>query len=813
MININTAFPVYMTYGEKDNKHQLIHSSNPKVKPPSQLLSVTDKPTGHLSADVIWYPVIGCEVFDNLWCVWCTYPDDKAFRGGMVRSKVALIPVEDAIEINDLTNILKSITEIDKLPFISAEQLESVFRSLIIESKPVLILEDLMLFSTVINELWKGLWPRARRDLNCRVKLNPPQSLTPSDEFEVVTSIKSRELQWKFPHTVVDLHNLSDNVSDRAAKFIVYRNDSILEDLLKTTLALDGPPLKRLKKLSRTADLIDSLTKNPSSHLAISLIKHSLSFEDTENDLATYINSAIEYLSNHLEDMSFSEVKTLRNLIFKKNHNAEKLSISLEGYIKSKFTSLASNEKHDLISKAMIKENNWWYKSLKSGIEKGIDSLDIDWLEQAIKLIINKESFSLAREVISLEIENELLNLLLKKEYTREEVKQLRGFSNIRRWSRINAWCAYKLEEAMSAFVEVLVFQNNNIAGFKYLSELYGTKESLIVFRGSDDSRILEYLISTNELIEDLLQYLDLEEKIDKYILSIAYNNGISIPKETVSDMELDKILHSASNGEKVYGLIASIADSEFKFNLAERTLCKLRKGFEWERLTNNDSNMLLNILSRYIIENDINNLEDEYVQKIIKTKYLNSKVAPKIVNFLINWKADLSESEVMTILHYYTDNDWNSYGKILGEYINSRKWKKLSLTLYELRKSKPLSNEALMQCYKLLPQIKKCNYLFSSKNNTGEIPDSFILSKLAEVCANLDDSESLKIMWENAGGKTRHLSSKGTHGEQWNKAIRKASKGKLEGGLTTLVDIILEEYPNNKELKYFKSLIDDRNM
>ena len=213
------------------------------------------------------------------------------------------------------------------------------------------------------------------------------------------------------------------------------------------------------------------------------------------------------------------------------------------------------------------------------------------------------------------------------------------------------------------------------------------------MFRSFDDSRILEYLISTHELIEDLLQYLELEEKIDKHILSVGYSNGISIPQTTVSDTELDKILHSASNGEEIYGLIASIADSEFKFNLAERTLYKLKKGFKWENLSSDDSNILLDILSQYIIENNITNLTDKYVQKNIKTKYLNSMLAPKIINLLISWQFDLNESEVIAIIDYYTDEDWNSYGKVLGEYINSRSWKQLSLTLYSLIQIKTIQS------------------------------------------------------------------------------------------------------------------------
>ncbi|WP_201617734.1 hypothetical protein [Psychrobacter immobilis] len=452
--------------------------------------------------------------------------------------------------------------------------------------------------------------------------------------------------------------------------------------MLESTLALNEPALKRLKKLSRTANLLDTFINEASTSIAIDLVRNILSFIDTENYWNTYLNEVLNYIVNNFSQINLSEAMRMRNLEFKKMCKVKNLSQALETYVKNEFTSWSEQDRYNLLIKIDSKENNWWYQSLKVGISKGINTLSIEWLEQAIELIVSKELSFLSHEAILNNIESELLERLLLKELDNQQLNLLKDFSNAKRWPKIYAWCVYKLEESTLAFVEVLSFQNNNIMGFRYLYEMYGAKDSLIVFRSLDDSRILEYLMSMHELIEDLLQYLELEETIDKHILSIGYSNGISIPQTTVRDTELDKILLSASNGEEVYGLIASIADSEFKFNLAERTLYKLRKGFEWERLNNNDSNVLLDILSQYIVENNINDLKDEYVQKSIKTKYLNSKVAPKIINFLINWKADLSESEVMTILHYYTDNDWNSYGKILGEYISSRNWKKLSLTL-----------------------------------------------------------------------------------------------------------------------------------
>lgn len=471
----------------------------------------------------------------------------------------------------------------------------------------MLIIEDLLIFSTLMNKLWQALWPQARRGLSCRVKLNPPQSSLPIDNFEVTVSIKPRALQWKSPYIPIDLNNISNNTnsnhdesSDKAIKYLINRDDDTLKMLLESTLALNEPALKRLKKLSRTANLLNMFINEPSTSIAIDLVRNILSFTDTEDYWNAYINEVLNYIIDNFSQINLSEAMRMRNLAFKKTYKVKSLSQALEDYVKDEFTSWSEQDRYDLLIKIDTKENNWWYQSLKSGISKGINTLSIEWLDQAIELIVNKELSVLSHETILNNIEGELLERLLLKELDNKQLNLLKNFSNMERWPKIYAWCVYKLEEPTLTFAEVLAFQNNNIVGFRYLFKLYGAKDSLIVFRRFDDSRILKYLVSTHGLIEDLLQYLELEEAMDKHILSIGYSSGISILQKTVSNTELDKILHSASNGEKVYGLIASIADSEFKFNLAERTLYKLKKGFEWKRLTNSDSNALLDVLSHY---------------------------------------------------------------------------------------------------------------------------------------------------------------------------------------------------------------------
>ena len=815
MTDLNLNFPVYATYGAKDNKHQLIHTTNSEVQLPNQLLSVTDKPAGYLPANVVWYPVLGCEVFNDYWCLWCTYPDSEASRGGMVISKVALLPVNQAIKLNDLTDILMSIMGSEKLPEITNEQLKNVFDSLVIATHPVLILENLASFATIIKELWRGLWPEARKRLICNVKWSPSQTLAGDSEFNIVASIASNKLRWIEPYTAISTGNNNEVSDTRAVRFLLNQEDTILENLLENTLlAIEKPPLQRLRKLSRTMELIDTFNIEPSVSLAINLIRNSLSYEDTEGNLDIYVNKALIYLAENLASLSFTEVEKIQNIVFKKNHNYNLLCLSLESYIENKFTLLKDEDKNRLIVDAINKADKWWYTALKKGVGRGIDTLSPNWLQQAKWLIVEEDLSTIANDVISNSesIEKGILGLVFESEPNDNDIEKLKKFARSKNWAKLYAWCLFKLEQPIVALDKILDFEHPEVVGFDYLTKLYSENELLNAFRLINDKRLISNIEDTNTFVEKLLPCLELDKEFDRYLLSQGYHNRLSIPFKIITDGGIDSILCSATNGHETYGLIGLLAETKFEENLAERALLQLNESFSWDELSKSDTQVLVNTISKYVVENGISNLTDKLVQENIKETFLKSEIAPKVMDLLIRWNVHVHvhvhvhESEVINILDQYTNNNWRQYGKNLGEFIKTHKWISLTKALYKLYGNNKIVNNALKYCYSLLPKKQKWAYLFKSKINLDELPDDYLISRLVDEASSLYGSEELEVLWEKAGGKLKDLNSNGNLGKQWTKAIKKARKGNIEGGVLTLIDIMLEKYPYNTEFNELKA-------
>ena len=388
------------------------------------------------------------------------------------------------------------------------------------------------------------------------VKWGPSQNMASNNEFNVVASIASNKLRWSESFTAISADDNNNQViSNRAVKFLLDHKDTILENLLENTLlAIEKPPLQRLRKLSRTVELIETFNIEPSVSLAINLIRNSLSYEDTEGDLDIYVNKALIYLAENLASLSFTEVEKIQNIVFKKNHNYNLLCLSLESYIENKFTLLKDEDKNRLIVDAINKADKWWYTALIKGVGRGIDTLSPNWLQQAKQLILSKELSSIANDIISdsKDIEKGILELTLENEPNDKGIKRLKEFAKSKNWSKLYAWCLFKLEQHITALNKILDFEYPKTVGLDYLGELYNESELLNAFRAINDERLISNIENTNAFVEKLLPYLELDKEFDRYLLSQGYRNDLSVPSEIINNTGIDFILRSATSGNVV---------------------------------------------------------------------------------------------------------------------------------------------------------------------------------------------------------------------------------------------------------------------
>lgn len=115
--------PNYLEFGYTRRGHQLI--SKESIDFPYELLSLTDIPP---SQPTKWEYTLNCAPIGNVFCIWCIKPDLTQTRTGTVKSTVAILPLDDFIEIETIDHIVSKLLGLDLqiFPLDSQNQLKII---------------------------------------------------------------------------------------------------------------------------------------------------------------------------------------------------------------------------------------------------------------------------------------------------------------------------------------------------------------------------------------------------------------------------------------------------------------------------------------------------------------------------------------------------------------------------------------------------------------------------------------------------------------------------------------------------------------
>jgi len=150
--------PIRATYGAYDNSHKLLTCDDDSISLPIEIEGLTDRPPGDITPGEIWWPSVGCGPFENWWCLWWTLPDSTTQRAGMVVSEVALWPLSEIGEVEDLVPTFRGLSGDDSFTPASDTMLTPVAEALLKQASQLIILsENLIDWPRIIAGLWGHL--------------------------------------------------------------------------------------------------------------------------------------------------------------------------------------------------------------------------------------------------------------------------------------------------------------------------------------------------------------------------------------------------------------------------------------------------------------------------------------------------------------------------------------------------------------------------------------------------------------------------------------------------------------------------------
>lgn len=788
---------VRATYGERDNMHTLLSCSGDERALPATLAGFTDKPQGHLGPGESWWPSVGCGPFGDWWAIWWAVPDNRAARAGMARAEVGLWPLEDVSEVDDLAKVMESLNGGVPVPAASPKLLAAVAEALIRDGD-VPVIADLQAWPSVLAGLWPRLWPAARREFSAWVTLSPPQ-VGDSKYLPWLYAVPSgREKQW--PSQVI-INALDTPAISRGAHWLIGSFDATLDELLVECPFPDSS-VTHLNRIGRAAERLDRVRSSPDAASGTELARTLAAINPSPAGALKLKKEALRAVSLHLASAPLSAIHALANLDAMHYPADAMPSTALREWVFNQLPNLPPSDIKIALNVYLAgKAQRWWLKAFRDALREGLSGQHPAWCTVMLFWLCNTPDLStLSSDIVnSSELEFGVLNAFARSQLTKEQLQSLRRATFTFAWARLHATSVWRLLPPVEAIGDQLRFPVNCWDGVELLLQEALGEDVVRSAVELEDPRLVSTAACLSIATPTLLSSMDLQVNgwRQLWVKHIAAG-GHPWPSGIVLNVEASKFLHAVLTDQYARGPIARLT-ADFAvaaFELPERE--KL-----WSHLDANEARLLLHEtakLSLKRLERGEEFLQPELaLSDAILTQAKQIKLGAKALGTIISWNLALEESAIRSWIREISLE--GPVGRKIGELIRDRHWKNTANDLYV----RFISGErevlaALSECREQLWWWERIQVPALGSAGTTVPTRDDLVRRAGELGGDLA-APSLDDIWERAGGSRKVLLAHGTPAEKWNHACRKAYDGALAGGLRALVDVLIDDLPNNREL------------
>ncbi len=805
---------VLATYGAQDNSHRLLKCNDSQVNLPRELEGLTDRPPGDIAPGDIWWPSLGCGPVGEWWCIWWTMPDLTATRAGMVRSEVALWRREQIGSVEDLTNALAEIASGQPITTAPQEQLLLVTEAILsAQGHAVIICNALEVWPQVIADVWRQLWPAARKDFSARLALSPPQSSEPNNRPWIFVTPACRAQQWHLPFERIDLSNTQATAQlSRAAKYLAGQQDLVLSKVL-----IEIPPkdsdLTYLKQAARVADNLERLNISDDFSDALALLRTLIVMAPTDTGGGKFKNVALSKLLTYLPSLSSDQVELLANIDLSAVPDSKILEDAFRSRLVEIVPVLSAEKSIPIFSKLQTgKAQIWWQTNIKSVIQRGLDSLDEIWSCAAIRWLAIPEMEEIINDFVKSdkEIERSLIKIANREQWGPTQLNQIRKQAQKRKWSVLHAWSLVSAKLSVAdAFVKQQGFIGDASLGFEYLIHNLPSDAVMKTIVAWDDADLCRSAAQLTVQKPTLLNLIDVSKASSRLLWATHIHlGGEPWPNTLQPAVQGNKLLEVVISGEDSYNLVETVG-----INLVHAASDHPRRKDIWNRLSAVESNKLLPLVSNLLIEQinsgqSVAQPEPILLNKIVET-LRSGRPTIRAILTLFTWNVPIREHELIDWMHYFSRLDWHDNSTRIGQVILRHYWRNAAKKLIEIKQRNPEATPALEVCKELLSLWDRLLLMLSSPQNTASSYSDYksaLIERVADIGSDLAP-DYLDEVWERAGGKRKELEGKGTAHSRWQNAARLAANG----GRCTLADLIRaleKDYPNNAQLREIEQVL-----
>lgn len=792
---------LYAEYGYIETPiigHHIIKFDGDKDKLPKQLLGLTDAPPSPTRS---WLNSIGCAPLDDWFCLWWSTPDNNHRRAGVVKSRVALWPLNKTDEIGDISLILKNLGCLESIPDIPEYQIEIIISELITSENP-LVYTDVESWPSLLNQLWKVLWPEARKNFSVQMAFMP-EHVSKALGTWIYCVPESKKGLWhndKFKKIDTD-----QKLSDKMTEHLIYKKEgSTLHAYFNEFITPLNHP-SQLKKIKRAAEYYDNFTSSPSFSNSLSLLRSLNSVQITSSSLDPIKNNCIEEIDKKIMDEDLISIMSISNIDLSFSLNTCQIK-NLKKWFTHKIPSLDFPDIKRIFEK--LNEGSaqkWWQKMLMDSITEQVLKSSPRWNEFLIKILIEKETSEKIQYLIPSIMEHQLISAW-KYEQPYHPLENLIRICRENRWSNLHAKCMVKGYNILEAINQQMSF--------------FGEDGLQIIISDSPGEKITQAVIETRKnSLTNLLSYRTLEEPnllnnlnilepewLNLWILHMEKGGSLCPPSLDMKELtySLFDSLVNKKNVEKINEII-----SKQPIQVASYALTYESRKNLWQHLDPVNTKFMCDEISRTLMKT-INEIHFQEPEEPLRQNIINSassgsrRISDRGVLNLMKWKG-IPEQQAKQLL---IKNEWKNSSREIGAIVLSKRWINIAQYIYSLYSDQPDLYIAVHQIKSLLSRKKKLVIdildAFRGRGHKNqpfaELNPHDLIACIADIAANLAPSR-IEAIWIKAGGEQKKLKNNMRADDAWLDAIKTAYETE-KPSLNEIVDTLLDDFPNNNELK-----------
>lgn len=804
------TFPFVAKYGFKNNSHDLLEWDG-AGQPPRELLGLTDKPAGHVTPSEKWWPAINCGKVGDWWAIWLIEPDPNAPRGGMVKSHVLLWPINEIAGVNDLGEYISILIGQDLETPSENDQIviNNLFNELALNAH-IPILDTVHLVPYIMESIWKNLWDEAKEKFAIRVSFTPPQSFNTANHPAFYCVPSSLTNQW-FNQRVKVLTPVVFTEMSRAAKYLNGQTDTTISQLM-TVCALETGNIQFIGRLARTADNIDLFSEQDNATNAISALRSIVACSGKMTDASAYKAELMLALKAHIDKNSI----TVEQVLSLSNISEE--DISEESFPKQELINWIADNLNDVDADKQAstfercnpeKSRDWWWRSVEIGVSNFLDTTNAD--DKLVSWLLMDSFSSLAKKFVysASNIDTRIFELAKKQQLSSVGFKKLESIAIGNNFPKLYSLVIYRIYPENSLICRQMNSMDGWEKGVPYLIDKLQSSTLLEEIEREELSYIIPLVADLSKKDVKILNGIDIAKKGAYTLWCIQLENGGSFYPPLADKNSFKKKLYDNLNPDLPSSLLDPIIAemSEYLLSLVDRT------DF-WARFVIGQRRQIANklvdaITSSSNISFKLSAKESELTQALNDYINSNSELSQQLLISCLRVPITINEQVILKWILKTKSFGWSNYAQTLGEIILKNNWNYVAEKLYKesygFLASKGYFKPTVDRCVTLLGAWEKAKVsLLSEKSPTPS--SEVILNRLSVLAAELAH-DRLDSIWLRAGGNLGILHSNGSSSERWQRAVRAANSGALVGGLKTLIEQLLEDFPHNTDLKELNSL------